>query len=1431
MATGINFNELVTKILLNKRVTSSNKTFYEEFGDFTINVSAQEIWAEEIDATPSVAVAAGVVQEYTLLTMTEDITVANQQTYYAFSGNRLKDWVSDKYGSNYGVHVYDNSNNEIFLTDPSGPVFNHQTGILTFEGSTAGFTKPFKISGYRYVGSKGLSTVSSNISGLEQTVQEHKEYVDSLHKAIVDVLDGYSDTSAIVGLTQTVQEHKEYTDSLHKAIVDVLDGYDDSGEVAGLTQTVQEHKEYVESLHKSIVDVLDGYNDSGAIAGLTLTVQEHKEYVESLHKSIVDVLDGYSDASAIADLQAEVVGLDQTVQEHKEYTYSLHKAITDVLDGYSVTTDISGLEQTVQEHKEYVDSVHKAVVSELDGYDTRISAIEEVLGDTNEPNGFMNRTDSTWSFSNANRRLTIQPASGSYSIYTIDSGELRKHTISSAKTVDITDTEGEWFIYLDGSATLQATQVWDNRILTEWAFVAGIYWNADDDQAELLGDERHGVTMDGATHSYLHNVFGAQWGSGLALGNLSVDGDGSSDAHVRFSVSNGSFRDEDINHVITDGSPQDLDPIAQIPIFWKESADVDWRKKTADTYPLIQAGSVSGATGTRPSYNQYTGGTWQLTEVTDNYYFLVHYFATNDINNPIMGIVGQNEYSDLATATSGVQSEFNSLLIDGLPTAEWAAIATIIFHANSTYTNNVEAIIVDDDNGSDYTDWRLAQLDRTGTSGTSASDHGNLTGLNDDDHTIYHTDGRADTWFATKSHTDLLNVGTLTHAQLESTIGGLDQTVQEHKEYTDSLHKSIVDVLDGYIDTSAISDLQTEVDGLDLTVQEHKEYTDSLHKAIVDVLDGYSDTSAITGLGQTVQEHKEYVDSLHKAIVDVLDGYSDVAAISGLEQTVQEHKEYVASLHKAIVDVLDGYDDSSVISGLDQTVQEHKEYVASLHKAITDVLDGYGSNLVGTPTDASYDGLLEITPSDTIPDTVDQMNDILALLAPESPGDLTSQSLTLSISSYSAKLPSGLSANWGSYTPGDSVSGLITTSTYSLYSPTTTTRFNGGLTLYDTGSVVHVLDSVDGSSRDVSDGIGTTGTIQITAVDTYNNVWKKINAQINRTQTEGKEQHAMKHTTVAGTSNTTTLYYDDTNDTPSFSVSPTHSVNSETLKYLSGIAYYNIGTEFLVSYTAATGIFRKAYHTTQVSVISCAGLVPVNVNPVSAPAVADTFAVTNQSVTLDVADQIDLTPNITVTLKKPDGTSAASDTATLARYICTAGTHSTTTYDNFVDEAQRLVLGSDTPWTSSSTLANGNAQVRAGTLQYANSTDYPGFTGDQSYERKIVKATAQSGTLSLIGITSYTDVSPYNTGDLNIFLHLETDDIWFDLGRQFGDDNGTGSGDSLANSKGGGNAAGSSGTTLAFTFGIYSTANNNSRYRIRIVFRNSNKSLTSITGA
>jgi len=148
--------DLSFKELINKRVTTSSKMFYEEFGDFTINTTLDEVWVDSINSNSNIAVSAGKASQRVLFALTEDTSVANQQCYFAFEGGtRIKNWISDKYGLDYTIHLYDADNNEIFPTDPCNWLFNYQTGILIFGGSTAFFSKPFKITGYTYNGDIG----------------------------------------------------------------------------------------------------------------------------------------------------------------------------------------------------------------------------------------------------------------------------------------------------------------------------------------------------------------------------------------------------------------------------------------------------------------------------------------------------------------------------------------------------------------------------------------------------------------------------------------------------------------------------------------------------------------------------------------------------------------------------------------------------------------------------------------------------------------------------------------------------------------------------------------------------------------------------------------------------------------------------------------------------------------------------------------------------------------------------------------------------------------------------------------------------------------------------------------------------------------------------------------------------------------------------
>jgi hypothetical protein len=355
------------------------------------------------------------------------------------------------------------------------------------------------------------------------------------------------------------------------------------------------------------------------------------------------------------------------------------------------------------------------VAGGLDALADKIVQYNEV---TKEPTGFPGLSDSTTSFDNSTRTFTIQPVGASFDFYV----KGKKYTKTTAQTVVIPAIAGNHYIYFDVDGVLSSTTTVGASLFTDNALVSIIYWNTDTNTRTYFAEERHGLTMDGATHTYLHTVFGARYLSGLALQGFSVDGTGNLAANAQFTSDSGTIRDEDL--LIT------LAAQSQIAILYRQGQL--WRKKTADAFPVIYSGTAgyTGANGRLP-YNQFTGGTWQLTEVSNNSFVLVHFFGTNDKETPVIGIQGIAEYGDITSARNAASTEITSL--SGLPFAEFVAIGSVVFETANGYTNAPKAR-VRSVSGANYVDFRGTQLY---TPAGTATTHSLLSGLANDDHTQY----------------------------------------------------------------------------------------------------------------------------------------------------------------------------------------------------------------------------------------------------------------------------------------------------------------------------------------------------------------------------------------------------------------------------------------------------------------------------------------------------------------------------------------------------------------------------------------------------------------------------------------------------------------------------------------------------------------------
>lgn len=356
------------------------------------------------------------------------------------------------------------------------------------------------------------------------------------------------------------------------------------------------------------------------------------------------------------------------------------------------------------------------------------SALEEVYGDLIIESGFADRAESTISFDDGTRTFTITPVSSDFTFWV----QNEKYVKSSPENIQIPDTEGIHYIYYDGNGGLAVTDTFTPALITDYSLVCYVYWDATNSEAILFGDERHGRTMDSSTHAYLHNIMGTAYESGLALGNLDTDGNGDDASAAQLSVGNGVIRDEDIKITIEDGLPQELSPIAQIPIFYHEGASGAWRMIDATDYPVTTTGSG------RAAWNEWTGATWQLTEVTNKDFVNMHIIATNDLTHQVIAIVGQASYTTLTLARDGAAVELQTLSYGPLDSLlpEWKPIATIIIQTSDGYSNAVKSRIRTVDSGADYIDWRATDF-AGGTVG-GITDHHLLSGLaTGDDHTQY----------------------------------------------------------------------------------------------------------------------------------------------------------------------------------------------------------------------------------------------------------------------------------------------------------------------------------------------------------------------------------------------------------------------------------------------------------------------------------------------------------------------------------------------------------------------------------------------------------------------------------------------------------------------------------------------------------------------
>ena len=309
-----------------------------------------------------------------------------------------------------------------------------------------------------------------------------------------------------------------------------------------------------------------------------------------------------------------------------------------------------------------------------------VGAIQTIIADTGEPMGFVNRPDSVISFDNGSRSFSISPLSTSYTIYTRGV----KRTITDTRSVSIPNTTGLYYIYFDTNGVLQYRTTfydWPNDCM-----VAYIYYNDTTGTAPFVADERHGIVLDWQTHEYLHRTRGASFANGFELSGYVLLGDGSSDAHLQLTLASGTFFDEDLQvDIVATQTPtantweQDLLNPARIPMFYHSGTG--WVRDNPTDFPVKQ-GTV------RPQYNLYSAGTWSTQDIDNNKFGVTFIVGTNNINYPVIGIMGQNQRDNQTAAES---EQFSSLDLTGFPVVELRVLYRLVYDCKTNYSNSPKA--------------------------------------------------------------------------------------------------------------------------------------------------------------------------------------------------------------------------------------------------------------------------------------------------------------------------------------------------------------------------------------------------------------------------------------------------------------------------------------------------------------------------------------------------------------------------------------------------------------------------------------------------------------------------------------------------------------------------------------------------------------------
>jgi hypothetical protein len=212
--------------------------------------------------------------------------------------------------------------------------------------------------------------------------------------------------------------------------------------------------------------------------------------------------------------------------------------------------------------------------------------------------------------------------------------------------------------------------------MMEWVVpITFLYCDAEKHEIIYFGDNRHGSRWNPWIHFAWHQTFNSMRETGLEFTDLVIDGDGDTDTHAQFGVSAGSCFHEDIYATsVAISTPADF------PVWYFKAGNL----------PRISEDSVNSlVVDGLLCYN--SGGL--VVPATDGYFVMYHIFFTNDILEPFISVIGQDEYATVSQASQMSKIELQQVK-DLLPHQNLLHIGTLLFQTSAAFGNAYHARIV-----------------------------------------------------------------------------------------------------------------------------------------------------------------------------------------------------------------------------------------------------------------------------------------------------------------------------------------------------------------------------------------------------------------------------------------------------------------------------------------------------------------------------------------------------------------------------------------------------------------------------------------------------------------------------------------------------------------------------------------------------------------